>query len=321
VSLLEVENLSVRFPGRDGEVDVLSGVSLAVGAGEALGIVGESGCGKSLTALAIMGLLPPSARAAGRVDFAQQPLLGLPESGRRSLRGDRMAMVFQDPMSALNPHLRIGTQMAEVLQQHRGQSRAAALAESARLLDAVQLSAAAQRLRQYPHELSGGQRQRVLIAMALLCRPQLLIADEPTTALDVTVQAQLLRLLSALRREFGLALLLISHDLGVIAELCERTLVMYAGRVVEQADTAELLRRPRHPYTEGLLASRPQRSAHGAEPLRAIPGQPPRPGQAGRGCPFEPRCARRQSVCAEQDPALLSTQGRSLACHFPADSG
>lgn len=317
MNLLSVENLRLTFSTRSGEVEVLRGLNFELAPGQALGMVGESGCGKSQTALALMGLLAPEARLSGRMLFEGQELGALNLEARRRLRGARMALVPQDPMTALNPHLRIGAQMAEVLQQHQGASMSAALADCLRLLDAVQLAEAPRRLRQYPHELSGGQRQRVMIAMALLCRPQLLIADEPTTALDVTVQAQILKLLAQLRHDLGLSLLLISHDLGLVTELCERILVMYAGRAVEQGDAAAILRRPAHPYTQGLLDSRPSLEGASGDALACMPGQPPRPGDIPVGCAFEPRCGLRQPVCVQQTPAWVQDGIRGTECHHP----
>ncbi|MDR3419173.1 MAG: ATP-binding cassette domain-containing protein [Nevskia sp.] len=312
--LLQVEALSIEYAG----ARVVEGVGFELEAGATLGIVGESGSGKSQTALALLGLLPARARLRGSVRFEGRELLGLAERDWNRLRGSRIALVFQDPMTSLNPYLSIGTQMAEVLCLHRGLPRAAALAESARMLDAVRITDAVARLAQYPHELSGGMRQRVLIATALLCRPALLVADEPTTALDVTVQAEILVLLEQLQRDLGLALLLISHDLDVVAEVCERILVMYAGRVMESGPAAALLAEPRHPYTAGLLASRPRLDAPPGQPLQPIPGQPPTPGQPTNGCVFQPRCGRAVAVCAEQRPDLLPlAPGRCCACHRP----
>jgi len=316
--LLEVRDLAVRIPRRAGEVRAVGGISFGLAAGQTLGIVGESGSGKSQTALALLGLQAPGARLSGSVRFEGRELLGLAERDWNRLRGDRIGMVFQDPMTSLNPHLRVGTQLAEVLVLHRGLSRGAALAECARMLDAVRIAGAAARLRQYPHELSGGMRQRAMIAMALLCRPALLIADEPTTALDVTVQAEILALLGELREAFGLALLLISHDLDVVAQVCERVLVLYAGRVVESGPAAPLLAAPRHPYSAGLLAARPRLDTPAGRPLRAIPGQPPDLARLPPGCAFAPRCPAAAPACAEP-PALraLDASERQCSCHFP----
>jgi len=254
--LLQVRDLAIAYETPEGWVDAVRSVSFDLAAGGALALVGESGSGKTQTALAIPGLLPRNARIGGSVRFAGQELLGQPPAALQRLRGAKIAMVFQDPLGALNPHLTIGTQMAEVLVRHAGVSRGEALREAARMLDAVRIADAGRRLFQYPHECSGGMRQRICIGMALLCRPQLLIADEPTTALDVTVQAQILRLLADLRRQLGLALLLVSHDLGVVAAVCEQMLVLQAGAAVEAGPTARLLARPAHPHLRGLLEAR-----------------------------------------------------------------
>ncbi|TXH04527.1 MAG: ABC transporter ATP-binding protein [Nevskiaceae bacterium] len=314
MSLLEIRQLRVAYASRAGEALAVDDLDLCVEAGETLGIAGESGSGKSQTALAVLGLLPAGARVSGSIRFDGEELLGAAPARLRAIRGAGIAMVFQDPMTALNPHLRIGAQMAEVLVRHRGLTQRAAEAESARMLEAVHLSAAGDRLRQYPHELSGGQRQRVMIAMALLCRPQLLIADEPTTALDATVQAQILDLLDALQREFGLAVILISHDLGVLAQRCRRLAVMYAGRVVETGGSAALLRQPAHPYTRALLLARPRLDTPPGSPLAVIPGSPP-PAAAAAGCAFRPRCPLALPVCAAQRPPLAQTGATRCACH------
>lgn len=261
--LLQVSRLTVSYPAGRHRIGVVDDLSFELAAGEALGVVGESGSGKSQTALAVLGLVPPSARVDGSIVFDGQELRGLQEAALNRLRGSAIGAVFQNPVASLNPHLRIGRQMSEVLEVHEGMSRSAAAAEAQRWLDAVQIADAARRLRQYPHELSGGMCQRIAIAMALCCRPRLLIADEPTTALDVTTQALLLDLLQQLRRELGLSLLLISHDLGVVSELCERALVMRSGRLVEQGVTAQILRAPAHGYTARLLAARPLLPAAG----------------------------------------------------------
>jgi oligopeptide/dipeptide ABC transporter ATP-binding protein len=268
-----------------------------------------------------MGLLPPNAEVQGAIRFEGRELLTLPARERRRLRGGRLGMVFQDPMTSLNPHLTIGLQMAEVLEQHRGARRTAALAEAQRLLDAVRIPEAQRRLAQYPHELSGGQRQRVMIAMMLLATPALLIADEPTTALDVTVQAEILQLLASLRREMGMSLLMISHDLGVIGDIADQVLVLYAGRAMEQGAAASVLSTPAHPYTQALLACRPRLDSplYLAEgrPLPGIAGAPPRGGAAVRGCAFAPRCAAAQALCHTVPPPLATlSEGHTAACHF-----
>jgi oligopeptide transport system ATP-binding protein len=312
--LLHVAQLEVSFDTAQGRRAAVDELSFELGAGDALGIVGESGSGKTQTAFAIMGLPVPKARVRGSIRFDGRELLGLGEAELNRLRGDRIALVFQDPMTALNPYRTIGAQMAEVLTVHRGASRAGALTESARMLDALRIPAAAERLRSYPHELSGGMRQRAMIAMALLTRPQLLIADEPTTALDVTVQAQILGQLRELRREFGTALLLITHDLGVVAEACERVMVMYAGRCMESGPAAAVLASPAHPYTLALLRARPR--LHGPiEALQPIPGRPPALAGRHAGCVFRSRCALAREACAREQPILSAhASGRSRAC-------
>ncbi len=320
MALLSVEDLSVRFRTPAGEVAAVEQLSFELNAGETLGIVGESGSGKSQTAFAIMGLLADNATCSGAVNFEGEALLQLPRPALDRIRGSRIGMVFQDPMTGLNPYLTVGRQMSEVLQQHRGAGNREALADSARMLDAVQVSDAARRLQQYPHELSGGLRQRVMMAMSLLCRPKLLIADEPTTALDVTVQAQLVSLLVRLRRELDLSLLLITHDLGLVTELCDRTLVMYAGRAVEIAMTGTLLADPLHPYTRALLAARPRLDAPRHARLDAIPGAPPNPLEIGPGCAFQPRCAAAIEGCQRWLPDLRGSVRRRVACHLYRES-
>jgi oligopeptide transport system ATP-binding protein len=316
--LLQVSELRIGFEGRQGTRCAVNGLSFALEAGRTLGIVGESGSGKSQAALALLGLQPRGARLQGSVRFEGRELLGLGERELNRLRGKRIGLVFQDPMSSLNPYLSIGAQMAEVLVWHQGLSRAAALAECARMLDTVCIADARARLRQYPHEFSGGMRQRVLIATALLCRPALLIADEPTTALDPTVQAEILDLLRQLQQDMGLALLLISHDLDVVAASCERVLVMYAGRAVETGPARALLSGPRHPYTAGLLAALPRLDTPPGTPLRAIPGNPPDPAQLPPGCAFQPRCPRALALCRTEIPELgPSRHERGCACHAP----
>jgi oligopeptide transport system ATP-binding protein len=290
-------------------------LSFALAAGDALGIVGESGAGKSQTALALLGLLARNASVTGSIRFEGQELLGLRSSQLSKLRGNRITMVFQDPMTSLNPYLRVETQIGEVLERHRGLSRSQARAESQRLLEAVHIADAPNRLRAYPHELSGGQRQRVMIAIALACRPALLLADEPTTALDVTVQAQILSLFAELRREFGVAMILITHDFGVVTEVCDHTLVMYAGRAVESGATRTLLQAPAHPYTRALLEARPRIDTRITERLLALPGQPPDLLRLPPGCAFAPRCPIAIEACTRAVPPLEAIEtGRLAAC-------
>ncbi len=318
VPLLEVDSLSVSFRTEAGPVRVVDEVSFTLGTGETIGLVGESGCGKSVTAMAIMGLnpSPPSQVDSGHILFEGHDLLG-PGPGMHGVRGDRIGMIFQEPMTSLNPTFSVGFQIAEVLRVHRAMGRQQALAEAAGLLGLVGIGAPERRLAQFPHELSGGLRQRVMIAMAIACRPALLIADEPTTALDVTVQAQILDLIKRLQGEMGMSVLLITHDLGIVAETCERVLVMYAGRFVERASAAALYRRPRHPYTAGLLASSP-RLGNRRPVLPTISGMVPSPGQRGPGCHFAARCPRVTAQCHTETPPLVEIEpGHDAACWNP----
>jgi len=295
--LLEVEGLRVRFGNG---TDAVRGISLSVGRGETHCLVGESGCGKSVTSLAVMNLLARGAvRTADAIRFEGRETADLSDREMGKLRGDAMAMIFQEPMTSLNPAYTVGSQMAEVMVRHRGVRKAVALERAAFLLGRVGITAPGMRLAQYPHQLSGGLRQRVMIAMALMCEPRLLIADEPTTALDVTVQAQILRLLQELQRELGLAILLITHDLGIVARMAHRVSVMYAGRVVESGPVAELFAQPTHPYTHGLLACVPVpgKIARGA-PLGSIPGAVPKIGPGFQGCAFRERCEHAMPACA-----------------------
>jgi oligopeptide/dipeptide ABC transporter ATP-binding protein len=309
-ALLEVRGLTVRF----GPWPVVEDVAFAVAPGEVLAIVGESGCGKSMTALALTRLVPEPGRISGVVMFEGRNLLDLPEREMRQVRGARIAMIFQEPMTSLNPVFTVGHQIAEALTWHRAMSNAAARAEAARLLSLVEIPNAAERLGSYPHELSGGMRQRVMIAIALACRPALLIADEPTTALDATVQAQIIDLLRRLRAELGMAVILITHDLGVVSDFADRVAVMYAARIVETARAEALFAAPRHPYTEGLLASLP-RLGTTAERLASIPGQVPPPFALPRGCRFAPRCGYTKAPCEAALPPLLEAgEGRAAAC-------
>jgi len=314
--VLEVRDLTTRFATPEGEVAAVSGVGFTIGAGESVGVVGESGSGKTQVFLSIMGLLASNGRCTGSARFCGKELLNLPARELNRIRGVRLAMIFQDPMTSLNPYLRISRQMTEVLIEHEGMSEAGARAESLRLLDQVGIPAARRRIDLYPHEFSGGMRQRVMIATALLCRPDLVIADEPTTALDVTVQAQILELLQALRRELGMAIVLITHDLGVVAGLCERVMVMYAGRIVEEGPIGPIFAEPQHPYTMGLLDSMPRLDEETAAELRTIPGQPPNLQALPEGCSFRDRCPFAFERCAERPELLEFAPGRAKACHL-----
>jgi oligopeptide/dipeptide ABC transporter ATP-binding protein len=316
MSLLAVEDLRTHFRTDRGEVRAVDGVSFSMAAGTTLGLVGESGCGKSVTSLSVMGLLPPRAAriASGSIRFAGTELVGLDPATMRDLRGNRLAMIFQEPMTALNPAYTVGDQICESLARHRGLSRADAREAALSMLRKVRMPAADKRLDDYPHQLSGGMRQRVMIAMALVCGPELLIADEPTTALDVTVQAQILALLEDLREEFGTAILLISHDLGVIAEMAHEVAVMYAGRIVEQAPVQALFDEPQHPYTIGLLGAVPK-LAQSRGRLPTIEGTVPDPSRMPGGCSFQPRCPFAGPECAESSPALRAVSpGHTVAC-------
>ncbi|MGH8907634.1 MAG: ABC transporter ATP-binding protein [Egibacteraceae bacterium] len=317
--LLSVRDLQVRFVTRRATIHAVNGVSFDVEPGETLGIVGESGCGKSASSLAMVGLLGRAGRVTGgSVRLESRELLGLPESELRRVRGARIGMVFQDPLTSLNPVLTISRQLTEGLRAHLAVDRRAARAEAAGLLERVGVPAA--RLRHYPHQLSGGMRQRVMIAMAIACKPRVLIADEPTTALDVTIQAQILELLRGLVEERGMALVLITHDLGVVAGACQRTSVMYAGRFVETGPTPELFDRPRHPYTLGLLRCVPRLDGHGPQRLQPIAGAPRDLRELPAGCAFAPRCARAVEACLVEAPALEPANGGGqhlAACHNP----
>jgi peptide/nickel transport system ATP-binding protein len=323
-ALLEVDGLKTYFFTRDGVVRAVDGVSLSVGRGETLGIVGESGCGKSVTSLSILRLIasPPGRIVAGRVLFEGRDLLSLPEPEMRKIRGDAIAMIFQEPMTSLNPVLTIGAQIAEALVLHRGLARPHALARAVEMLRLVRMPEAERRIGQYPHQLSGGMRQRVMIAMALACEPRLLIADEPTTALDVTIQAQILDLMRELKQRTGAAIMLITHDLGVVAEMAQRVIVMYAGRKVEEASVGDLFARPRHPYTQGLLDSIPKLGrASRADPgavggrLAEIAGAVPSLLEPIVGCAFAPRCAYATARCRSEAPPLEEkAPGHCAAC-------
>jgi oligopeptide transport system ATP-binding protein len=319
-AVLEVEGLTTRFamPG-GGEVVAADGVSFAIEEGRSLGIVGESGSGKTQIFLSIMGLLAKNGRSTGRVRFRGKDILGLASAQLNAVRGVSLSMIFQDPMTSLNPYLRISRQLTEVLVEHKGMTAAEARRHAIGMLELVGIPEAARRFDMYPHEFSGGMRQRVMIAMALLCQPALLIADEPTTALDVTVQAQILELLRRLQGELGMAIALVTHDLGVVAGLCDRVMVMYAGRVAETGSVDSIFAAPQHPYTRGLLGSMPRLDERIAQRLTAIGGQPPNLERLPRGCAFNDRCEHAFAACVAQRPELRMTGlGGQKACHLEA---
>jgi len=314
--LLDVENLSIRFATPDGEVTAADRINFHIEAGETVGLVGESGSGKSQTVLAMLGLLAKNGRADGAVRLEGKNLLTLSAPDLNRVRGVDVAMIFQDPMTALNPYLKIARQMTEVLIEHQGVDASTARTRSIELLDLVGIPDAKNRINLYPHEFSGGMRQRVMIAIALLCEPKLLIADEPTTALDVTIQAQILDLLQELRRERNMAILLITHDLGVVAGLADRLLVMYGGRIVEEGPVDPVFATPAHPYTKGLLTSSPRLDERLADQLPTIPGQPPNLQALPSGCAFAPRCTHRFTPCDKVPGQEVIAPGRTRACHL-----
>jgi peptide/nickel transport system ATP-binding protein len=303
--LLEIADLRTHFLGEEGVTRAVDGVSLGIAPGETLGLVGESGCGKSVTALSVLRLLPRNGRlVGGSIRFEGRDLARLDEAAMREIRGNAIAMIFQEPMTSLNPVHSIGEQIAEAVRIHQGLGRAAAMARAEEMLRLVRIPDPARRLRDYPHQFSGGMRQRAMIAMALACSPRLLIADEPTTALDVTIQAQILRLMLELKERIGAAILMITHDLGVVAETCQRVIVMYAGRIVEEAPVLELFDRPAHPYTRGLLASVPHGAGRRRRRLPEIPGVVPSLREPIAGCAFAPRCPLAIDACRAEAPAL-----------------
>ncbi len=326
--LLAISDLVTEFrtdDGASGWLRAVDGVSLEIGRGKTLGVVGESGCGKSVTALSVLRLIPdpPGRIASGKVVYDGTDLLRLDERALRDIRGNKISMIFQEPMTSLNPVYTVGEQVAETVRLHRKASRRAAMDRAVEMFKLVGIPAPAERVRAYPHQLSGGMRQRVMIAMALACDPDLLIADEPTTALDVTIQAQILELLARLQRELGMSIMLITHDLGVVAETCEEVVVMYAGRVVERAGARDLFAAPRHPYTAGLLRSIPvfgEETPASRARLKEIPGMVPALTALPPGCKFQDRCPRVQEICRVEEPPLAPAPGdtgRAVRCHFP----
>ena len=322
-ALLSVRDLAVRFDAPGGAIHAVNGVSFELARGETLGIVGESGSGKSVTALAALGLIaqPPGCVSGGGILYEGRDLTRMAPDALREIRGNRIAMIFQEPMTSLNPVFTIGRQIAEAVELHLGMGRREARDYSIEMLAKVGIPLPAQRAGEYPHQLSGGMRQRVMIAMALSCKPQILLADEPTTALDVTIQAQIVDLMLELQQALGTAILLISHDMGLVAETCDRVAVMYAGRIVEEAGVGEIFAQPRHPYTAGLLASVPRLRTTRGEPrtgvLPAIPGVVPSPARLPAGCAFAPRCANALAACRESVPALREiAPGHRVSCHL-----
>ena len=317
MALLEIENLSVEFPSRSSVLHAVEGVSLSLDAGDVLGIVGESGSGKSVTMMALMGLVPyPGRFTASKMRFDGHDLLGLSTKERSRLTGKDVAMIFQEPTTSLNPCFSVGFQLAETLRIHLGMDSKAAKRRSIELLEQVGISDPETRLKAYPHQLSGGMNQRVMIAMAIACNPKLLIADEPTTALDVTIQAQILDLLRSLQRERGMALVLITHNMGVVSDMAQRVAVMYAGQIMEQQPAQALFQRPRHPYTEALMAALPERS-DGSIRLATIPGMVPGLYDRPTGCLFAPRCGYADDDCRSQRPGLVNGLQAAVRCHHP----
>jgi oligopeptide transport system ATP-binding protein len=317
MSLLEVNNLNVEFETTDGVVRAVNNINFSIEDEEILAIVGESGSGKSQTVFSVMGLLANNGKATGSVKFEGNEILNAPPKQLNQIRASKIAMIFQDPMTSMNPYMKISSQMSEVLIHHQGLSKRAAINESIRMLDAVQIPGAGNRIHMYPHEFSGGMRQRVMIAMSLLCQPKLLIADEPTTALDVTVQAQIMKLLSDLQRDFNMSIILITHDLGVVAGNSDKTLVMYGGMIMEFGTTESVYASPKHPYTRGMMSAVPRLDQNVVE-LQTIKGSPPNMMNIPQGCPFSPRCKFSLDICTNKTPKLEITTVSSRhisACH------